>query len=1138
MMKLFPRSILITLVLSFILNLGLVTKIHAKDTLDSIVDVLNGLTCETQGVGDLLRSEFSHTCIVAPFFTFAVMNLVSPVLYMNTFLKLKINDKDLFNDSKFGNFPGGQCTRENRIDPKNPELRFALCSNAKLIVARAEAVLESALAIAKAVLTGSDPWDDIKKAWENNKKDYYVPYSGKPGDDGFAFDVGFPVIYWKVIQDKDRICVSTKGFTGDVPVGCKYMKEPFPKSMYNSFMDVADKDLIEDPNETPTDPLALVSCSAAGGGCYQKAYNASKTAVVMTSPLIECMRQMITRLLISKDVCSFDNVSQVVNLASRQDSALFQFQVGMYKIVTAFLTLYVMFFGFKLLLAGEVPPKSEYINFILKMIFVTYFSIGINITPGNGSPYDRLDGMIQWAFPFLLDGINGLASWVMNAAPSGLCKFNNLSYDGTVSYIALWDALDCRVAHYLGLDILSTLLVENAYRSHDFLNFDFFSFSAPPYIYLLIPAIISGNMMLVSLALSYPLLVISVAAFMVNATIMCMISIVILGILAPLFVPMFLFTYTRNYFDSWVKLMISFLLQPMVVVTFMITMFSVYDYGFYGKCQYKSKLIHNSIENLAQGGTSSRDVLIFYINNDWDDISQYPKKEDAENCQNSLGYMLNNPITTAFNFAKDSVSEIVDSKPGDTPTDKFLAKFQFLSGVVLGPGMFFMSPKVLFEKIKNILLALVTACFTLYLMYNFSSQLAEFAADMTEGVALNNVAIKPQAIFKAAMAVLATAGATTKGLDQVASRGGGISDLKAGQGGGASDLEVGKGGLSNDNIAASGGTSTPAVTTPIASSSVATSSPKTVSSEARSDIVTPPLAPPEAVSPPPASIRTSISTPAPQSNIEAESVGKIIRDNNQESKKEIDNTPPSQEKVDNATPQEKVDSTSRGSGVIDYSFNLKEHDNPTGVKQIRENAEIRDKRAEVEKAWNELVASGGGRIRDQQGEETSERHANAEKKWNELVDSGVVTEIRERDNSVTNKFDKLADELNKSEKAKVEENKNIENDRKEDNTTTSPQEKVDSTSRGSGVIDYSFNLKEHDNPTGVKQIRENAEIRDKRVKVEKAWNELVASGGGRVREQEGGEISERRANAEKAWDELVKSGVVTEKKDNSSNENS
>ncbi|AFE54735.1 TrbL/VirB6 family protein [Rickettsia typhi] len=1124
-MALFPRGILIALVLSFVLNLGLVTKIHAKDTLDSIIDILSGLTCETQGVGDLMRTEFSHTCIVAPFFTFAVMNLVSPVLYMNTFLKLKINDSDLFNDSNFGNFPGGQCTRENRIDPKNPELHFALCSNAKLIVSRAKSVTESALAIAKAVLTWSDPWDDIKQAWENKKKEYHIPYRGKPGDDGFAFDVGFPVIYWKVIQDRDRICVSTKGFTGDVPVGCKYMKEPFPKSIYNSFIDVEDKNFIKDStNDTPSDPLALVSCSAAGDGCYQKAYNASKTAIVMTSPLIECIRQMIARLLISKDVCSFDNVDQVVNLASRQDSALFQFQVGMHKIVTAFLTLYVMFFGFKLLLAGKVPPKSEYINFILKIIFVTYFSIGININPSNGSQYDRLDGMIQWVFPFLLNGISGLANWVMNAAPSGLCKFNNISYDKSVSYIALWDALDCRVAHYLGLDILSTLLVENSYRSHDFLNFDFFSFSAPPYIYLIIPAIISGNMMLVSLALSYPLLVISVAAFMVNATIMCMISIVILGILAPLFVPMFLFAYTRNYFDSWVKLMISFLLQPMVVVTFMITMFAVYDYGFYGKCQYKSKLIHNSIEDKMQGGIKSkRDVLIFYINNDWDDTSQYPDKDSVESCKNSLGYMLNNPINTAFNFAKDNISEIVNSKPGETTTDEFLSKFQFLSGVVLGPGMFFMSPKVLFEKIKNIFLALITACFTLYLMYNFSSQLAEFAADMTEGVALNNVAIKPQAIFKAAMAALANAGTATKGIDQIASRGGGggARDL-IGAKGLVSDNIASSGGAVGDNIAVSGAASTPTVTTTTASSSIANSMTKTIGDDVRSDIVTPHAS--TTAVPQHSSINTTIPTSV-SPNIKSTSLKEIIRDN-QENEKEIDNT---------TRAQEKIKSSSKVSGLIDYSFNLKEHDNPTGIKQIRENAEIRDKRVEVEKAWNELVASGGGRIRDQQSEETSEQRTNAEKKWNEFVDSGVVTEIREIDNSVNNK---LADKLDKSEKSKIEENKNIENNIKVYNTNTLPQEKVNNTDKSSGLIDYSFNLKEHDNPTGVKQIRENAEIRDKRVKVEKAWNELVASGGGRVKEQAGGKITERRANAEKVWDDLVKSGVVKEKKDNSSNENS
>ena len=1027
-MKLFPRSSLIILITSFILNLGLVSKSYADNVLDTITSTLTSLTCETQGVGDLLRSEFSHTCIVAPFFTFAVMNLVSPVLYMNTFLKLKINDNDLFG----AQFPGGQCTRENRIDPNKPELTFGLCSNTLLAKVRATAVAESALAIAKAVFTGQDPWDDIKASWKSNKADYYNIYTGKPGQSGTMFDIGFPVIIWKVIQDKDRLCVATPGFTGYVPVGCKYIKEPFPKSMYNSFMDISDSNFIEDPNATPTDPLALVSCSAAGDGCYQKAYNASKTAVVMTSPLIECIRQMIARLLISKDVCSFDDVNSVINLASRNTSSLFQFQVAMYKIVTAFLTLYVMFFGIKLLLSAEVPPRNEIINFVLKMIFVTYFSIGLNITPGSTSPYDRMDGMIQWAFPFLLNGINGLASWVMNASPSDLCKFNgtNVSYDNTVSYIALWDALDCRVAHYLGLDMLSTLLVENTYRSHDFLNFDFFSFSAPPYIYLLIPAIISGNMMLVSLALSYPLLVISVAAFMVNATIMCMISIVILGILAPFFVPMLLFTYTKPYFESWVKLMISFLLQPMVVVTFMITIFSVYDFGFYGKCKYSSKLINNSIEDKIQGGiTSKRDVLIFYINNDW---SQY-SKEDAESCQNSLGYMLNNPISTTFNFAKDSLDQIVTDKPGASSTDKFLSKFQFLSGIILGPGMFFISPKVLFEKIKDILLALITACFTLYLMYNFSSQLAEFAADMTEGVALSNVAIKPQAIFKAAMAGLAAAGAAAKGLDQLAAKGGKLGGDGLGSGGGRfGDNLVGKDGSrsSSDEISTSGGvptstttSATPSSAAPLTVSGSSGGAAPGTASEKRLDMSFSNRAGIEApIQQPIQSAQPSTTTQPSVTKINQEDKVENLKENSNISKKTEEMGPLTQEpKVKRSTEEDKFEDLSEklylktkteeagpdsqkekqtespkerktkysteieDVAVLDETISItrpsskglsddrvfkeqESHELKQGeagyVKQEAKNAEIRTRRAAFERETEELYRSGGGRARD------------------------------------------------------------------------------------------------------------------------------------------------------------------------------
>jgi type IV secretion system protein VirB6 len=832
------------LVLFATLNLTITQHVYAKDTLDTIIDTLTGLTCETQGVGDLLRTEFSHTCIPSSFFTFAIANLISPGIYANTMLRLKINDHELFDED----YPGGQCARNNKIDPNDPKLTFALCNNIKLAVVRLKAIAIAAVAIAKAVLTGTDPWDDIMQAWTGHKKDYHIIYKDKKeGFKEIMFDIGIiPVFPIKVVKIKDTMCVASPTILADwVPIGCKYIREPYPESIYSSFMDLSGG--AKKGPDAAVDPMAIVSCGTSSSSCYQRAYNNSKTAVVISSPLIECIKEMTARLLISKDVCSFDDVNQVINSSKRETSIFFQFQRNMHRTVTALLTIYVIFFGFKMILSQEIPPRNEIINFILKMIFVTYFSVGINITPGSNSAYDRMDGMIQWAFPFLLGGIDTLAGWIMNASPSELCKFNGpgIVYNKTLSYMSLWDALDCRVSHYLGLDMLSTLLVENQHRKHDFANFDFFSFSAPPYVYLLIPAIISGNMTLINLAVAYPLLVISVGAFMVNATVMCMISIVILGVLAPLFVPMLLFEYTRGYFESWVKLLISFLLQPMIVVAFMIMMFSVYDFGFYGHCKYTSKTIKNDITSSLQSSLignseadAGREVMIFYVDNDWTG-GKYKDDDEVKSCKNSLGYMLNNPMATAFDFAKDNLNEIVKEKPGTGSTDDHLKKFSFLAGIVMGPGMFFVSPKLLFEKIKNIILALITACFTLYLMYHFSAQLANFAADMSEGVPLTGVAINPQAIYKAGSAAIGAAGgkAGGKGMDKGAGGGRGVGDKGGGGlpsadkgGGGLPAAGGGGGGLAGDKVG-SGLSRTSAPVSSVSQSAPAVISPQSVLSQ-------------------------------------------------------------------------------------------------------------------------------------------------------------------------------------------------------------------------------------------------------------------------------------------------------------------
>lgn len=785
-------------VITFI-NTNFVRPAKAEDVLQTILDTLTSLTCETQGVGNLLRSEFTHTCIPAPFFTFLVANILSPGLYANTFLRVTINDKELF---------PGACSRANRIDFYDQKLSFGMCNNTMLATARIAAIAKTAVAIAKSIFTGKDPWDDIQASWELKKIDYHKMYiDQREGDEGTMIDIGLiPIFPWKVIKENDKMCVATQSFSGWIPIGCKYIKEPFPISIYSDFMDMSEE------GRGDLERLTSLTTCANMGSCYHRAYNNSKAAIVMTGPIIECVKEMIAKLMVSNTVCNFEDVKVVLGSNARTSSSLFIFQQKMHLAVSAMLTLYVIFFGFKIVLAGDIPPKGEVVTFVVKFLFVIYFSVGININSSN--EYDRMDGMIQWAFPFLLDGMNQMASWIINASPSQLCKFTDIEYPDTLRHLQLWDSLDCKVAHYLGLDAVQTLMVENASRNHDFSKLDILSFPIPPYIYLLIPAFLSGYMQLVSLALMYPLLVISVGAFIVNATVVCMISIVVLGVLAPLFVPMYLFEYTKGYFESWVKLLISFMLQPMVAVVFMTTMLSVYDYGFYGTCKYTYTDFTYSGPNVSIdigviGGstmnlTDHRSARYFYVDQNWS--GSYDSEEEIEGCRNSLGFMLNNPFQFLFDTGEDLGTAAAMPWLDDASGEEDKKRFDFLDSLTSTKGMFFNVIEVIYEKIKKLVLALLTACFTLYLMYHFSESLAEFAADMTEGVSVGNMAIKPQTIFKAGMKAASMLGGA-KGGDKGGGGGGATDKVSTGGGrGGATDkLSTGGGGGATDKMSTGGG---------------------------------------------------------------------------------------------------------------------------------------------------------------------------------------------------------------------------------------------------------------------------------------------------------------------------------------------
>lgn len=748
------------------------------DTIGDVTTIIANLTCETSEIGNMIHGEFGHTCVPMPFSTLAMAVILNPLapLYLAGITTMNINNEKLFPQN---------CSRASRADFSTPKIRFSFCNDILLKLLLNVAVVEASVKVAAAVITGTNVWDAIKEALTLDPTLYNLG-PGQPVPDlvsaiGDGYGVGYigvamagylpiPV---SVVKDNDRICVATTGITGWLSMGCKYISEPVRQSQYASFMQGGTAD-------------AYTQCSGMGS-CYTDANQNSKAMLTISGPLIGCIRAMIQKFLMDPTVCSADGTSTSL------PSTFFQFQLNMQRTVTALLTIYIILFGFKLALGASDIKQADIIMFFVKFILVVYFSVGINMrSVSNPNGQQGFDGMTQWAFPIMLDGASQLAGWVMNASPSGLCQFTTntvntpggssvavqdasgniefvapgnvdgrpivgktntqlsisggtassiSSYASGYEWLALWDALDCRVSHYVGLDSIGD--ATSAANQNDPTKSDAFNFSIPPYFFLLVPAIISGNVPLAMLAISYPILIISVAAYVINAFVVCMIAIVVLGVLAPIFVPFSLFSFTKGYFDSWVKLLLSFVLQPMVVATFMITLFTIYDAGFYGTCKYARFDVPQ-----VYAGSQTITKSIFVINSDPGayEIDESQGIDDWKSCQKTLGYMINAPFAVVGNSASLATSIGSTVSLGQS-YDNLSAKYPILSAVTDEVGLFFTSPTLAFQAIKDFIMSLLTACFCLYLMYQMSSQISEFAVDMVEGVSIGGMAIKPRAIM-------------------------------------------------------------------------------------------------------------------------------------------------------------------------------------------------------------------------------------------------------------------------------------------------------------------------------------------------------------------------------------------------------
>ncbi len=135
-----------------------------------------------------------------------------------------------------------------------------------------------------------------------------------------------------------------------------------------------------------------------------------------------------------------------------------------------------------------------------------------------------------------------------------------------MSYMKLWDSIDCRIAKYLGIGAIPD------------------SPSSPHSLLIAIGSLLSGpvGIIIFCLLVTFLVFVVLIIIRMVHIYIIAFMALILLAYIAPLVIPMALFEHTKSSFDAWLKQVIGFAVQPIILFAFLAFMFAIFDNIIYG----------------------------------------------------------------------------------------------------------------------------------------------------------------------------------------------------------------------------------------------------------------------------------------------------------------------------------------------------------------------------------------------------------------------------------------------------------------------------------------------------------------------------------------------------------------------------
>ena len=159
------------------------------------------------------------------------------------------------------------------------------------------------------------------------------------------------------------------------------------------------------------------------------------------------------------------------------------------------------------------------------------------------------------------------ATALANSFGKGYCDFSGFDYvdeetGKDMSFMRMWDTIDCKISKYMGIG-------DSPYSKY-----------APQILLIGIST------------LFFPFLLISISVFTaciilliircVHIYIIAFMAVVILAFMAPLIIPAALFKFTKGIFDKWLSQIMSYLIQPIIMFTFLSLTLAIMDMFVYG----------------------------------------------------------------------------------------------------------------------------------------------------------------------------------------------------------------------------------------------------------------------------------------------------------------------------------------------------------------------------------------------------------------------------------------------------------------------------------------------------------------------------------------------------------------------------